>query len=219
MKKTILLSRLIYSNAWESSSQDRQLYFPYFGTSSALKCVCDGSAAKNSTQEPRLRLTPCYFFSRLKYSGQKNGLVFPCTLQFYELVFMMSLGTAKFLRVIFLWIFPIFCYIKMCWMLTLGQSECCQWPLGLLLKLQDHDVKRPWMISEDDCDKKVCTGKVSQGWLAGKNTCHRYDGFLTTSMAIIRPAAVSKHPRHYLPSSLGIPCSYEVWAPTGGEKR
>lgn len=75
-ENTILLSRLIYFYAWESSNQDGRLHFPYFGTTSALKCVCNGSATESSSQEPQLRLTECYSFSRLTYSGQRNGLVF-----------------------------------------------------------------------------------------------------------------------------------------------
>lgn len=75
---------------------DGWLWFPYFGTTSGLKCVCDGSGAEKSPQEPQLRWTRCYFFSRLKYSGQKNGLVVPCTLQFYVPVLQRHRGLSDF---------------------------------------------------------------------------------------------------------------------------
>lgn len=77
--------------------------FPYFGTTSALKCVYNGCAAEDTTLEPQ-RDWPNAIASQ-GLSTQNNGLVFPCRPQFYEPVFMLLLGTVQVQEEWSLWIF------------------------------------------------------------------------------------------------------------------
>lgn len=138
----------------EKYNQDGQLCFPYFGMS-GLKCVCEGSAAENSPQEPQLRSTRCYFFSRLENSGQKNGLVVPCTLQFYVPVLRCHWGLSNFWEEYHSLDLSNILLHKSLVDANSRPQWYYQWPLCLLPKLQDCRVKQPWVVSEDACDKRI----------------------------------------------------------------